>query len=582
MNENMVIETTLHGLIVLEKKHPDDRVTLDRIDEMHRELLSQYKDNNFLLIAYNQFRIRNLKNLSFVRPQVLIGWMSYNSFPNFHCIALLKMADVISLAPIDSENQIDRVPWEPLFDTIFDILDKLPDGFSPDLFFDNQIDGQHFIPKLLESAPFPTVAGLCHMYMYNVIKPATKLFDFVMPLSTPFIPYIKKLGHAHVLNLPFGLNWASFHHVIPVSKQKDIDISITFQAADLPRKKTHELLYAFTKKHDNKYKIFIADHRLEKDEYLEILQRSRISINVVGVHGPYNYRTCEIINSGAVLFQHNNINHPVQTHLSAYLTEGEHYFDFDEFNFEEKLLALLDGTIDLNKTSAAAQKKLTEEYSYEKLYTRLFEELCRVRVDGSNRISQEEGLFQLGRLYWGHQKPQLRIGSLMMIDSISQQERELQYVNLLGIIPSTFSILSPEETSTILEFDNALSSRCLNGGYWQLVTYLHSHTSGSVIAIWNYIIATLELGKLDITACHNLLDKIKNADTHDIVDDEKYIINLCIPNQHKEIWPSETQSKIELELLISENQESKSKIYMDFIVKTCERIIDIYTVPVIA
>ena len=191
MNENVIIETTLHGLITLEKKHPYDRVTLDRIDEMYRELLSQYINSNLLLIAYNQFRIRNLKNLSFVRPQILIGWMNYDLFPNFHSIALLKIADIVSLAPIDSESQIDRVPWNPLFDTIFDILNKLPDGFSPDLFFDNQIDGQHYIPKLLESAPFPTVAGLCHMYMYNVIKPATKLFDFVMPLSTPFIPYIK-------------------------------------------------------------------------------------------------------------------------------------------------------------------------------------------------------------------------------------------------------------------------------------------------------------------------------------------------------------------------------------------------------
>lgn len=578
MNENVIIETTLHGLITLEKKHPYDRVTLDRIDEMYRELLSQYINSNLLLIAYNQFRIRNLKNLSFVRPQILIGWMNYDLFPNFHSIALLKIADIVSLAPIDSESQIDRVPWNPLFDTIFDILNKLPDGFSPDLFFDNQIDGQHYIPKLLESAPFPTVAGLCHMYMYNVIKPATKLFDFVIPLSTPFIPYIKKLGHAHVLNLPFGLNWASFHHVIPVSKQKDIDISITFQPTDLPRKKTHELLNAFTKKHGNKYKIFIADNRLNKDEYLDILKRSRISINVVGVHGPYNYRTCEIINSGAVLFQHNNLNYPVQTNLSEYLTEGEHYFDFDEFNFEEKLLSLLDETIDLNRISTAAQNKLTGDYSYERLYARLFEELCRVRIDGSNRISQEEGLFQLGKLYWGHQNPQLRIGSLMMIDVISRQEKDLQYINLLGIIPSTFSTLSTEETSTILEFDNVLSSGCLNGGYWQLVTHLHSHTSDHIVAIWNYIIATLELGKVDITACHNLLDKIKHINTHDIFDDEKYVINLCIPNQHKEIWPSEKQSKIELELLISENQESRSKIYRDFAFKTCERIIENHTV----
>jgi hypothetical protein len=56
------------------------------------------------------------------------------------------------------------------------------------------------------------------------------MFDYVLPISQTFSPSCS-YQNAKVLNLPFGLNWASFHKSIPSQKaweSRKFDISITF------------------------------------------------------------------------------------------------------------------------------------------------------------------------------------------------------------------------------------------------------------------------------------------------------------------------------------------------------------------
>ena len=159
-----------------------------------------------------------------------------------------------------------------------------------------------------------------------------ELFDFVLPVGECFSEGLSYQS-SEVLNLPFGLNWASFDiDSKKLDKTRDIDVSLTFSQTEDPaygnlRNEVIELIEKIKQKNPN-LKIS-TNSGLEKKHTSEILKRSKkkkkISLNVVGVNGPYNYRTCEIINSGALLFQ---INHCAK---GIKLNPEETFIDQEEF-----------------------------------------------------------------------------------------------------------------------------------------------------------------------------------------------------------------------------------------------------------
>jgi hypothetical protein len=129
---------------------------LDQVELQYRQALSGAPRAIPLLVAYNRFRLRHASRLRHRRPKVLVGYVNDALFPNFHTIPLLRVADVVSLTTGQERlPTIDRVSYDPATERLGDVLSRLPEGFAPDLFWDNQVEHRHVIPLGLEAAPFP-------------------------------------------------------------------------------------------------------------------------------------------------------------------------------------------------------------------------------------------------------------------------------------------------------------------------------------------------------------------------------------------------------------------------------------------
>ena len=59
-----------------------------------------------------------------------------------------------------------------------------------------------------------------------------EIFDYVLPVGRVFDEFLSE-KKSKVLQIPFGLNWASMHDIMEQqSVTKDIDVSITFSRSD--------------------------------------------------------------------------------------------------------------------------------------------------------------------------------------------------------------------------------------------------------------------------------------------------------------------------------------------------------------
>ena len=106
-------------------------------------------------------------------------------------------------------------------DSISDIVAKLPSGFNTNFYWDSQAEHGHPQPMGLATAPFLTVASICHIFHSPAIKRLLQVFDFVLPVGRVFDEFLSN-GKSKVLRFPFGLNWASMHQFSSIKKLKKI------------------------------------------------------------------------------------------------------------------------------------------------------------------------------------------------------------------------------------------------------------------------------------------------------------------------------------------------------------------------
>ena len=99
--------------------------------------------------------------------------------------------------------------------------------------------------------------------------------------------------------------------------------------------------FELQKKWEGRFRIEIK-FKISPRNNRNLLQRSKISINVVGINGPFNYRSCEIVNAGALLFQANVIEDGLPVDHEGILEEGKHFVSFTLKNFEARLLEYLE------------------------------------------------------------------------------------------------------------------------------------------------------------------------------------------------------------------------------------------------
>jgi len=364
-------------------QYSDQNSLLDT-DKRLYELITSHPNDFQLNLIYNEFRIANISKLPKTRPHILMGGSFNVIFPNFHTTPLFKIADVICITPVHKRLPYFSTLYCHISTQFLEILALLPKGFTPDLYLDQQIELCHYIPVGIENAPFPTIAGICHTFQHQTIEYICELFDHILPISRNYGEILKKKFPNKIINIPFGLNFASFSHIIAPQWSKDVDVCLTFPANIAPaygnkRALIIELTKQFKVKYGSEFVIEISD-TISKVAYIELLQRSRITINIVGINGPYNYRTLEAICAGSMLFQYEWEDHPFGDTFSELFIEGVHGVTFNFDNFENKLLYYLRNPHETERIAKEGYTFQNENYNYEKLYLQLFDEVKKCKI----------------------------------------------------------------------------------------------------------------------------------------------------------------------------------------------------------
>lgn len=384
-----MVDQVLQQIHALESQYSNDVTVIQALEGKLETLASgaaQY-NLNFLLFR-NHFRTKHAAKLKLRRPRILLGLINYDVYPNFQSIGLLIYADLVSLSmPNLVQGRADRLAFDIALDNLADAVRRLPVGFTPDYYFDPQACGASIAPKGLELLPFPSVAGICHTFRGQHCEYLASLFDVVAPVSAAFVPlYQAFLGRKTVLNIPFGGNWGSFHYSTgQYNISKDIDLIVSFgESARVEyagwRDLAIQLARDFAQQFAGQYQVVFVSG-VSHQAYCQLLARSKIGLNVVGFNGPYNYRSCELMNHQVALLQLEVDFGLPQMQMADYFVPGQEYIPCDGHHFSDTLLSYLQQPALLAKIAAAGKARLVRDYSYEAIQRRIGDALCDLNLD---------------------------------------------------------------------------------------------------------------------------------------------------------------------------------------------------------
>ena len=578
MTGKIDISSILENLAAVETMAAGDPQALRECEEQFKELIQIAPHDPEGLRRYNQFRLRNLSALP-PRPQVMVGTMGQHAFPNIHTYDLLRMADVVSLTIIESQAAIDRVAFNPYADSLAEIIERLPRGFDPVIFWDIQVDGRHLLPSGLEEAPFATAAGIHEVFHRDAVRHAAKLFDVVVPLSSTFVPHLKAMTDGHVLDIPFGLNWAAMTGAVEPARRKTVDVAITFDDSfateyegDL-RAQVIERIKRINARNDDRFTIRYTAS-LEESERLDLLAHSRIAVNVVGVHGPYNRITCEAMAAGCLLLQMDNEHHAIPSSIDSYFRDGEHLVLFQLDELEARLLHYLANPMEAARIADQGKRFAEEHYGYEKLYTWLFDEISQLDLDAADRPNFAESLYHQGLSYWHSENPELiKIGALLAVQTLPYAQTRVSDNNLMVLLPRLMTWFAPEVLVQILGLEGELATM-LKRDPLELIDRIHGRMHDHPIHRWNHLAAHLELGEAEREPVEAMLDELTALESIEGMDDEALMFASRIRADH--LSDIETRHA-QLALLDiprlrhAGNPEAIGRIYRDFMRWHCHR-----------
>ena len=472
------------------------------------------------LKRYNRFRLRNQLVLR-KRPGLLLGFINDHRFPNFQTRELLKVADIVSLTSLkeEDESEIDRVHYLPASDDFSKIRKKLPKGFRPKLFFDMQAAHGHMQPVGLSQMPFPTVAGICHHQHGPAAKTICEMFDIVLPVGEVFSPACN-YQKANVLNLPFGFNWASFHRSFQKSKDwnaREIDLSVTFGPTKSPayhglRNEVIQVIENFQRKWSSKYLVEISSN-LSKKDYRKLLENSKISLNVVAINGPYNYRSCEIINSGALLFQANVTDSGLKFSLDDVLRDEKEFISYNLDNLEERLLHFLEHPELASSIAQDAQKRLKTKYSYDALFKQLLDllkdDIGKKQGDKNSLVNDK---FFVGKLLWQqHQNKEVQqIGAAFLLNILGEEKDTIRFFsNILAILPELIQAVGFESLKSLTAKQSKNLAESLDPQNLKQIAVQFLSIKMDHIALWyNFISLSIDLQWNPKEVIQQLVDQV--------------------------------------------------------------------------
>lgn len=580
------VDNQLRSLLQQFQKTPHSVSDLEKIDQELNKLSAQYPHNFKLLLFYNEFRISCCGKLPKTRPQILLGGTIENEYPHLHSYPLLRVADVICISarlkPLSYYSVINCTPFTPFFE----ILKKIPPGFVPDFFWDNQMEHMHLIPPGIEIAPFPIVASVCHTYLHQSIEHICELFDMVIPNSKFYGDNLRKKYPQKIFDLPFGLNWASFDHFIQPNWNKSIDVCLTFQTSNSPifyniRNRVIELMRKFKEKYGHRFSIEICSP-LPQEQYVEMLKKSRIAINVTGVHGPYNYRTIESMCTGAMVFQYDWDDSFFKNEFSELFLDGIHGVSFNFDNFETKLLYYLENPEQTDKIAHEAYTFLKENYNYPKLYQKLFLLVQSLQIELPRKIQNYDAYHHLDMTYYYQNNDMVNLLSFGVISEFEQ----ISWIKFNNLMVFSTTLL---EGSPGYQFLIAFASKTLallnKADIWTLSCELHRQALVNApyehvwIIEWNFLLISIELEKADRNAIEKMILRLESEKPLPY-DESKIIFKYYINSNRYPQYMLNTGIefiKLNLEIIkVIDNPEKRAQLFHQYALKACRYLLDFF------
>jgi hypothetical protein len=239
---------------------------------------------------------------------------------------------------------------------------------------------------------------------------------------------------------------------------------------------------------------------------------------VVGFNGPYNYRTCEIINSGALLFQANFNSHNVKPDPEELFKSGEHFVSFDLDNMEDKLNDLLSNPELVSQIAKNGKNKLEKELNYKNLFNQLIKKVRDAEnqkaissksqknpfADKFKKAVQSQenklGDFHIAVFLWEQTKKQtLRdIGAGLISKMLHQFDDSRFFCNLLAIAPEIFENFGFSYLKSLVAIRNKeFADSLVQNDLRQIVIQIYSLQHDHVVMAYNMISIAMEGGWID-------------------------------------------------------------------------------------
>ena len=495
----------------------EGKENLEKTDERMHGFLAQHPNNADLAFFYNEFRIGNLSRLPRWRPQILLSGVLNVNYPNLHSENLFRVADVICLCSHARYTYMSTLICSP--DTLFfDILQRLPKEFKPDFYWDNQVEQGHYIPPGIEIAPFPIVASICHSYLHKSIEHVCEIFDRILPPSTYYDNILKKRYPEKILDFPFGLNWASFHSFIMPCWEKTIDVCVIFAENQSPvyaGKRNQVIAWArkFKEKYGNRFSVVVTGD-LPKVNYIEMLKQSRVTVNVTGVHGPYNYRTVEAICAGFMLFHYDWDDAIFQNHFSELFTDGVHGVGFTEATFESKLLYYLENPAAVEKIARTAYQFLVENFSYPTLYKRLIQEVKAAAIELPRTGVSKRGYFHRDMVYYNQNNSMKKLMNFGVLAAFElppwiRWNNLMLYSQTLEVTNAGLLMLVAMSVESLVHIQNS--------DFWSLGLLFHDLALSAApqehawIVQWNFFLLSFEANKVSKTEIAEMIEVLEKT-----------------------------------------------------------------------
>ena len=216
-------------------------------------------------------------------------------------------------------------------DSIFDVINKLPSNWMPDLFL---IQGPEyvFLPLEIHKCPFPIVFITCD-FDYEIVrsKELMKLADSVVCFSEETERVIRNFSR-HTIKFPIWFGYEPITDISKLKKPKERKIDIFYSGnmdTLLFPEKGKLIMKVIEIAHKRKLKIKINPSYLKKEEYENILSDVKICLAY--------HRRKEIQRPEAPLFGASLITN--SDHFKEIYKENEDFFVYDDFDKLEDVIS---------------------------------------------------------------------------------------------------------------------------------------------------------------------------------------------------------------------------------------------------